>query len=321
MPGRTVGARTFVKHFPPMTRATLATAAILVAGALIPEPPRALQALTALAMLGALGAAGDRLARWLCPGFEILSRMVAAFTFAVALAVVPATWMGQLGVMRPAPFLLWVAAALLLSRLVPVPPGPDGAALVTPGDRLDRIEWALLLATTGAVALVGLKFLYHYRWVPVGLGPDDESYHLAAMAVWHRFGDLRMIKFAVGDTSTTFYPVGGEVWSWVLLAPLRDSDFLARFGGSPTTHRGPSSSIARGREPPSTLFDRSTNSRFVRPPGWKSARDWLAIFTTPSSSNSSLSRRRRQPPRRAFRLMPPARTRRLNKCGPRRATR
>ena len=218
------------------TLAALATAALVVAGALIPEPPRVLQALTTLAMLGALGAAGDRLARWLCPGFDVLSRMVAAFTFAVALAVVPATWMGQLGVMRPAPFLLWTAGVLLLSRVLPVPsrPGEDyGAALNTPADRLTRIEWALLLAAGGAVALVGLKFLYHYRWVPVGLGPDDESYHLAAVAVWHRFGDLRMIKFAVGDTSTTFYPVGGEVWSWVLLAPLRDSDFLSRFAQLP----------------------------------------------------------------------------------------
>jgi hypothetical protein len=222
-----------------MSRATLAaftTAAVLAAGALIPEPPRALQALTALAMLGALGAAGDRLARWLCPGFDVLSRAVAAFTFAVALAVVPATWMGQLGVMRPAPFLLWTAAALLLSQVLPVPsqPGQDySAALNAPAGRLTRIEWALLLAAGGAVALVGLKFLYHYRWVPVGLGPDDESYHLAAVAVWHRFGDLRMIKFAVGDTSTTFYPVGGEVWSWALLAPLRDSDFLTRFAQLP----------------------------------------------------------------------------------------
>jgi hypothetical protein len=222
-----------------MSRATLAaltTAAVLAAGALAPEPPRALQALTALAMLGALGAAGDRLARWLCPGFDVLSHTVAAFTFAVALAVVPATWMGQWGMMRPAPFLLWIAVALLLSRLLPVPPRPGpggGAVLPVPADRLARIEWALLLAAGGAVALVGLKFLYHYRWVPVGLGPDDESYHLAAVAVWHRFGDLRMIKFAVGDTSTTFYPVGGEVWSWVLLAPFRDSDFLARFAQLP----------------------------------------------------------------------------------------
>jgi hypothetical protein len=53
------------------------------------------------------------------------------------------------------------------------------------------------------------------------------------MAVWHRFGDLRMIKFAIGDTSTTFYPVGGEVWSWVLLAPFRDSDVLTRWAQLP----------------------------------------------------------------------------------------
>lgn len=186
-------------------------------------------------MLGALGAAGDRLARRLCPDFELLSRAVAAFSFAVALAVVPATWMGHFGVMRPAPFLIWTAAALLLSRLLPVAPRraaePAGAA-VSP-DRWSHIEWTLVLAAFGAVALLGLKYAFHFRWAPVGVGPDDESYHLAAMAVWHRFGDLRMIKFAIGDTSTTFYPVGGEVWSWVLLTPFRDSDVLTRFAQLP----------------------------------------------------------------------------------------
>ncbi|HSS50466.1 MAG TPA: hypothetical protein VLX28_16130 [Thermoanaerobaculia bacterium] len=216
--------------------ASLATAAlILVAGALIPEPPRAFQVLVALAMLAALGAAGDRLARWLCPDFGVLSRIVAAFSFAVALAVAPATWMGHFGVMRPAPFLIWTAAALLLSRLLPVPPRtravtPSGEAEV---DRWFHAEWALALATLATVVLFGLKFAFHYRWAPVGLGPDDESYHLAAMAVWHRFGDLRMIKFAIGDTSTTFYPVGGEVWAWALLAPFRDSDVLARWAQLP----------------------------------------------------------------------------------------
>src|SRR5258706_12408877 len=106
----------------------LGTAAVLAARALVPAPPRARQALTAFAMLRTLGAAGDRLARWLAPSFGLLSRAVAAFTFAVALAVVPATWMGHFGVMRPVPFLLWTAAALLLSRLVPAraaqTPGP-----------------------------------------------------------------------------------------------------------------------------------------------------------------------------------------------------
>ena len=48
-------------------------------------------------MLAALGYAGHRLSRWLCPDFEVLSHAVAAFTFAVALAVVPATWIGHFG--------------------------------------------------------------------------------------------------------------------------------------------------------------------------------------------------------------------------------
>jgi hypothetical protein len=244
-----------VKHFSPMrlalsaTVATLATAAVLVAGALMPEPPRGFQALVALAMLGALGAAGDRLARWLCPDFGLLSRGVAAFSFAVALAVAPATWMGHFGVMRPAPFLIWTAAALLLSRLLPVgSPAPDASGNFLSGaDRWSRAEWALLLAAGGTVALLGLKFAFHYRWMPVGLGPDDESYHLAAMAVWHRFGDLRMIKFAVGDTSTTFYPVGGEVWSWVLLAPFRDSDVLTRWAQLPFAIASLGATAAIGR--------------------------------------------------------------------------
>ncbi|HEX4960606.1 MAG TPA: hypothetical protein VF173_07185 [Thermoanaerobaculia bacterium] len=225
-----------MKHFPLMrlaVPAALATAAILAAGALIPAPPAPLQVLTAFAMCGALGAAGDRLVRWLCPGFGLLSRAVAAFTFAVALAVVPATWMGHFGVLRPAPFLLWTAAALLLSLLVPAPPRQTPVLDLDAGDRWSRAEWALLLAASGAVALLGLKFLRHYRWMPVGLGPDDESYHLAAVAVWHRFGDLRMIKFSMGDASTTFYPIGGEVWSWALLAPFRDSDILARWAQFP----------------------------------------------------------------------------------------
>ena len=216
-------------------RLAVPTALVLVAGALIPEPPRAFQVLVAIAMLGALGVAGDRLARWLCPGFGRLSRGVAAFTFALALAVAPATWMGHFGVMRPAPFLIWTAVALLLSLLVPArsESGKSSGAILTEADRWTRAEWALVLAAGATLALLGLKYAFHYWLTPVGLGPDDESYHLAAMAVWHRFGDLRMIKFAVGDTSTTFYPVGGEVWSWVLLAPFRDSDVLSRWAQLP----------------------------------------------------------------------------------------
>ncbi|HEY7215109.1 MAG TPA: hypothetical protein VIC28_10800, partial [Thermoanaerobaculia bacterium] len=42
-----------------------------------------------------------------------------------------------------------------------------------------------------------------------------------------------MIKFDAGDRSTAFYPIGGELIDWALLAPLRDSDFLLRWSQVP----------------------------------------------------------------------------------------
>ena len=81
-----------------------------------------------------------------------------------------------------------------------------------------------------AVALVGLDDMDRLRWAPAGMhGFDDTSYHLSAVATWIRSGDLRMIRFSMGDPSTPFYPVLGEVASWVLIAPFRDSDVAARW--------------------------------------------------------------------------------------------
>src|SRR3954470_4932995 len=101
-------------------------AAILLAGAALPASPRAFQVVVLAAMLTALWAAGSRLARWLAPDFAPLSHGVAAFSLAVGLAVVPATWLGHLGWLQPAPFLVWTAAAFLLSPLLPRPDGRAG---------------------------------------------------------------------------------------------------------------------------------------------------------------------------------------------------
>ena len=92
-------------------------ATILFAGALVPSSPHAFQVAVLAAMLAALWESGSRLARWLAPDFGPASHGVAAFTFAVGIAVVPATWLGQLGWLQPAPFLIWTAVAFLLSRL------------------------------------------------------------------------------------------------------------------------------------------------------------------------------------------------------------
>ena len=204
-------------------------AALLVAGAALPESPRAFQVLVFLAMLAALGETGARLAAWLVPDLGRLSRWVAAISFAVAVAGIPAMWMGHFRVLRPAVFLVWTAAAFLASRRLPlVPARPTGAAEPQAPDRFLRFEAALLGVTAAAIAALALHGMLRLRFEPPGFY-DDLSYHLSEVATWIRHGDLRMLRFSMGDTSTPFYPVLGEVASWVLIAPFRDSDAAARW--------------------------------------------------------------------------------------------
>lgn len=211
----------------------LLTATVLLTSAVWPGP-RAFQVVVFAAMIAALWGTGSRIARWLVPDWEWLSYAVAAFSFAVAVAVVPATWMGHFGVMRAGLFLAWTAVAYLLSLLLPV-----GCAVRTVASSevrtahptgFERIETALLISAGAAISLVGLRDVFRLRFAPAGFyGYDDISYHLAAVATWIRHGDLRMMRFSVGDASTPFYPVLGEVASWVLFAPFRDSDVAARW--------------------------------------------------------------------------------------------
>jgi hypothetical protein len=213
-------------------------AAILLAGTVIPDSWRSFQVLVLAAMLTALWMVGSRLARWLAPEFGPASRGVAAFTFAVGVAVVPATWLGHFGWLRPAPFLIWTAAACLLAQLLPNPgkaaeegtsPSPTSST-ASPIKNIERIDLALLIMAALAIALVGLYDMWRLRWAPAGPhGFDDISYHLSAVATWIRYGDLRMIRFSMGDTGTPFYPILGEMASWVLIAPFRDSDVAARW--------------------------------------------------------------------------------------------
>jgi Dolichyl-phosphate-mannose-protein mannosyltransferase len=214
-----------------------AITAILLAGALFQGSSRSFQTLVLAAMLAALWGSGSRLARWLVPDFETESRWTAAFTFAVAVAVVPATWMGHFGWMWPRTFLVWTALAYVASRFLPQPAGPgEEARRTAPGapipwlQRFVRIETPLLVSAILAVAYVTFRDMRRLRYAAAGsYGFDDISYHLAAVAVWLRHGDLRMIRFSMGDASTPFYPVLGEVSSWVLFTPFVDSDVAARW--------------------------------------------------------------------------------------------
>src|SRR6476661_7263960 len=150
----------------------LLLAAILLAGAVIPDSSRAFQALVLAAMLAALWEAGSRLARWLVPDFGPASRGVAAFTFAVGVAVVPATWLGHFGWLR-------TAASFLLSLRLPNPEKAEaeGTSLSpASSSKAERIDLALLIMAGLAIALVGLYDMGRLRWAPAGPhGFDDVS--------------------------------------------------------------------------------------------------------------------------------------------------
>ncbi len=210
--------------------------AILLAGAALPHSPRAFQGTVFAAMLVALWRTGSRVSLWLVPEFEPLSRVVAAFAFAVGIAIVPATWMGHFGLLRPMPFLAWSMIAYLLTRLLPAEKARAQLSIASTSEPAranqkairSRIETTLLLAAALAITLASLHEARSMRYLPPG-HYDDVSYHLSTVATWIRHGDLRMIRFSMGDASTPFYPVLGEMASWVLIAPFRDSDVAARW--------------------------------------------------------------------------------------------
>ncbi|HEY4594215.1 MAG TPA: glycosyltransferase family 39 protein, partial [Thermoanaerobaculia bacterium] len=116
-------------------------------------------------------------------------------------------------------------------------PSPENAAEVgtipSPPEsstKTERTDLALLIMAALAIALVGLYDMWRILWWPAGAhGFDDVSYHLSAVATWIRHGDLRMIRFSMGAPTTPFFPILGEMASWVLIAPFRDSDVAARW--------------------------------------------------------------------------------------------
>lgn len=217
--------------------ATLAVSALLVAGAAWPgQPPAALGVLVLAALLAALGRAGWRLAAQTLPGAGLATRLTAATVLATALAVVPATVLGHFGLLFPGPFLLWAAALAAGTALLPAPapaepaaPGPDPRpAPFRTGER------GLAAAAVAVLVLVTLAHVRATRYGAPGVhGYDDVSYHLTTVASWVERGDLAMPKFAVGDDSTVYYPVGGELVSWALLAPFRTNDVAARWSQLP----------------------------------------------------------------------------------------
>jgi hypothetical protein len=215
---------------------------------------RAWQAAVCLALGAALGLAGWRLAGRLLAGEALPARLTGAFALAVAVSVVSATGLGAWGLMTRRRFELVIAAvtALCLFLRVRLPSQvilrardePEGSGRVElscpqilparPSRQDDRWTAPLPLFPLCLLGALTLFAMVERSFLPPGIiSYDDTSYHLSAVAAWLHTHDLRTLKFAFGDGSTTFYPLGSELWTWALLAPLRDSDVLARWSQLP----------------------------------------------------------------------------------------
>lgn len=186
--------------------------------------------LVAIALVVGLGRAAFRAARALLPGEDTATMATASLTLLVATWTAYGTVLGHLGILTPRYALAGAALAVVATgraerkaeRHVTGPSRPVG---------LERALLGVTMAFFAASLVVELARQFHAP--PGAQGYDDTSYHLSAVATWFQWGDLRMIKFPVGDGSTSFYPFAGELFSYLLLAPLNGVDVLARWSELP----------------------------------------------------------------------------------------
>lgn len=217
-------------------------AVLLLVAALVPAARLGRTGLMVSAVLAGvtLLAGALRVARRLVVGGTGLDRAVVAGVVAWAVVVVVGTALGHGGWLWRRPFWAIVAGlALAASSLKERRDAKDPAASPS-ASGVKRLEQraslgprvaAALVAAAVALLVVGVVTdLSAAQLEPPGARAfDDLSYHLPAAATWWRAGDLRMLKFTMGDPATAFYPIDGELVSWALLALLDGNDFLARF--------------------------------------------------------------------------------------------
>jgi hypothetical protein len=223
------------------------SAAVLAADGLLSPGGESWRALAACALLTVLGAAGVRLAYRLLPEEGLLNRITAALVLSVALGLTSATALGLLGRLTPRAFELVLSVAAALTLLVPGRSAPSARTITINAvgshpaaeqrmttHRAAAVRAMFLLLPLGLLLATTLSSLVKLRDDPPGaFSYDDTSYHLSTVAHWLHCHDLSTLKFSFGDPSTTFYPLGGELWAWILLAPFRDNDVLARWSQLP----------------------------------------------------------------------------------------
>lgn len=187
----------------------------------------AFQVTRAMLLLVALGRVGDRVGSCLARARDRVERAWIALLVASGAAVALATVLGASGLLSRSTYFLGVGVSWLLIETLLPSPRPTSPLR----GRRGRLPAMVALAFAAAVLA---QDLYAERYRPAGATAyDDVSYHLPAALLFDRYGDLRTWRFPFGDPSTSYYPLAGELASWVLFAPFAGSDLLARWSQLP----------------------------------------------------------------------------------------
>ncbi|MBZ0089969.1 MAG: hypothetical protein K8H90_06290, partial [Thermoanaerobaculia bacterium] len=185
-----------------------------------------------LVQLVCLAQIGTALLERLASSAEGAFRAVGTIVLAALSGWTVAILLGLFGELRAPLFALIVA---LLASVLGVAAARGRAAeeprSAGPSRGRDRVAVALAFAICAATLGHDLRAARYQA--PGAALYDDVSYHLPAALLWDRTGDLRMLRFEFGDPSTCFYPIGGELASWIVLAGTPGSDFLARWSQLP----------------------------------------------------------------------------------------
>jgi hypothetical protein len=218
-----------VRTDPWQLRSGLVAAILLAASAGPRTLSPQLELARALLVTVVVGAIGLRLGDLIDRAPDRAGRALHAAVLGMAVASLWAIVLGCLTALAFRPFATGMAGLLAVLA-------PSGQRRLRRADADSRVRALLAVGVLVLAVAVGIVFqdIAHERYRPAGAHfYDDVSYHLPAAVTWLQWGDLRMPRLPVGDPSTCFYPIGGELASWMWLAPFSGSDVLARWSQLP----------------------------------------------------------------------------------------
>ncbi len=190
---------------------------------------------------------GSLIAEALFKEWPIRRKIPAAFVFSLVLSALLVILTGNLGILTPISILAFAGASFLLvrhitgkirrtesaSKRTPISirnKSGESSSIVSPGNgslfhsRLPDIQALFFIAFISLIIISALA----ERMDDGPGGWDAFTYHLEFPAFWLQSRHFENPIQHCGDQGPPFYPMNGEIWTFLLMAPFGD-DFAARF--------------------------------------------------------------------------------------------